>query len=396
MWRRKILTTLVVVSIVFLCNHRAMGYGLWAGNSFIASSDLSGSQGKITSGDLEYTIESSLDVTFGGVTGPQWNTAITTALNTWDTELPFTFALDTALTSNEITFKALALQEGGQPDTGTWATTSTSNVITFNTNMTWTTNLAQAVTLHEIGHSLGLDDMYDKSTLPGSTHYFGADIANGPYGHNAIPGALATHGNTDNGIPVMYGYLNSATAPGKFALTADDIAGSRWLYGSYEGSSLACIDVTGDVSVADDKHHGDNNSGKWTYGATVALWGESGPGYAGIELKAGTGDGGVRSASIYNGVTGALIYSETSAAPITQLGWDILFGDDFTRITTSLNFDGDLRIELNSLYTQEKIIDWGINANVISSGQTFGPVPEPGTLSLLGICAMTLLRRKRK
>ena len=388
MSKKRSLTAMALVAVVLLCSHRALGYGLWEGSTFVGDGDLTGSQGKYSSGSLEYTIESSLDATVGGVTAAQWNTAITTALGTWDAEVPFTFELDGVLTENDITFNA------GPLDVGTWAEASSANVITFNTNMAWTPTLAQAVALHETGHVLGLDDMYTKATTPADTHYFGLDLAGSPYGHNAVPGTLATHGNADNNIPVMYGHLTAATAPGKLSLKADDIAGVRWLYGSKNGSSVACIDITGDNDVESNMHHGDHSPGIWTYCATVVQW-DGGSGLPVVTLFAGTDAERVLGATIYN-VDGTLLYSETLANPLQPpTGWDIVFLSDRTAFYCPVNFEGDLKIKLNSSYHEEKLIDWGVGANVNSAGQTFGPVPEPATLGLLTLGGLGLLRRRR-
>lgn len=376
----------LAVSLMICSVESVLGYGLDGNWSFVGKAGLSGAMGNITGGSLQYDIEPSVTSGFGGLVGLQWTSAINGALNTWGAQTPFTFTPDTAFTINDITFKAALLS-----NPNTWASTSPDHTVTFNTGAAWggSAILAQAVTLHEIGHSLGLNDMYVSSTLPADQHFFGTKAGN--MGHNAVPGTLETHGNSDNAIPVMHGVINSAAeAAGKLTLKTDDIAGLNWLYGSKVGSSLACIDATGGSVATTDLHHGDNNNGLWTYSATIMEYNLGESGIPVTTLEAGTAADGVVSASIYD-LLGNPLYSEAAASASTGSTWDILFLAEKTLFYAPQDFQGDFKITLQSIYKEERIMDWSIGAESFSHGQTFGPVPEPSVPAMLVCCVAGII-----
>ncbi len=248
---------------------------------------------------------------------------------------------------------------------------------------------------HEVGHALGLDDLYLNYTEEFVDH-----SPNGAPVPNREPAARA-----DN---VMTG---EQLAPQK-RVDNDEIAGLTWLWGAKTGTEhhqivsgwLSGFNAAGAMTVIE--HHGHLTGGTWTYLGSMETW-DIGrpyvdlcfPGFESlVDATAWSADGTVLTAA-----------NKT----ITAVKRD---GDWVRVIFEKSGWQGNFRLSLKSKYTEETRIEvvvhggdqdtfdlWPSSPGLTRSGgshwaRPFGPVPEPssGIAFCTGLVAFAALIRRRR
>ncbi len=191
-----------------------------------------------------------------------------------------------------------------------------------------------------------------------------------PNGGGYYPWAHATADN----VPVMAQGIHSQT--NGLVLTDDDIAMARWIYGSSRSPSLinanwGSIDDNAPWIMQTLPAHGPSNAGVWVYSGTIeSPFPDSIPF---VQLDAGTNQGVTEVGDNFG-------------------GWSCTIHDTDTSCLGPVGLKGNFQLTLKSTMP-EGVIDWHIGGVEAFTGKTFGPTPEPSTLSLL---ALTLLLRSRR
>ncbi len=264
----------------------------------------------------------------------------------------------------------------------------------------WNADNFKWVMFHEMGHTLGLDDLYVNYAEEFVDHEVNA-------GAPAVKTPSAYRDNVMNQYNAAGN--NYAQLPSTI-VDNDEIAGLTWLWGSALNTSQI---VTGDLDNAwngqagrdTPEHHGNRTGGWWTYRGSVSVQpgGDAGqkplidiqfPGYTGDFEGASYGAGGGNNIE-YVGHQGNSVHR--------------------FRIN-SVGFTGNFRLKLKSRYTTETRVpawvmnagggwdDFELNPNLDDAVflapshyvKVFGPVPEPGTMLALGLGVVGLCLRRRK
>lgn len=264
-------------------------------------------------------------------------------------------------------------------------------------------------TLHEVGHALGLDDLYLD---------YAEEFVDHPVAGNTVP----DRNNASRQDNIMQGCDAPGATGCNYAhnpvIDNDEIAGAAWLWGGPYSQI-----VNGDLKTAWNHaslggrdtiaHHGDqdNPAGWWDYrGSFANSYLLTQKPYIDIEFPGFTGD-----FKGYSGEKGGL-----GPGTDAELAWKYLGNQGGATERFELQkagFVGNFILSLKSLFTDEQ----RVNANVVTGGygvsfslnpnlsgltydtnmlggryfaKVFGPVPEPASLSLfvLGMAAL-LVRR---
>jgi cold shock CspA family protein len=262
----------------------------------------------------------------------------------------------------------------------------------------WNADNFQWTMMHELGHVLGLDDLYVDYTEEFVDHPVpGNALPDRPAGFGPEPGA---RGYADN---VMFQNRLDGVDYSKASQTIidnDEIAAVAWLWGSPYNQI-----VTGDLATSwnaqggrdTEEHHGDQNNppGWWDYRASIVTAGAGKPyidlDFMGYEQFLATTY--PNAAVTYGGNQGGTI----ERFIIDEVGWT-----------------GNLELFVKSEFTQERRINAWVTggrtdmftlapnlAGLTFQGgnqwaQVFGPVPLPNTFLLVGsgLVAFFLVRRK--
>jgi len=256
----------------------------------------------------------------------------------------------------------------------------------------WTADNFQWTLMHELGHVLGIYDLYQPSSEEFVDHPVVGinlpDLRESACKDNVMDRMnSSTSGNCDVAV-------SDYSKPATTIIDNDEIAAATWLWGSNYNQI-----VTGGLAYVWDNgtrattaHHGDQNQsnglGLWEYrGSITTTASPMFEPYIDIEFPGFVQDNFVARAYpdvpvVYAGNVGGT----TERFVIEQVGW-------------TGNFD----LILPSLYTHEQHVDARIVAGLLDSfdlnpltdgltfqdnyrwAQVFGPVPEPATIALLGI-----------
>lgn len=374
-----------------------------------------GTIGALTAGDL----------TTLGITAMEMNTAVQNAGNAWEQHINVSIG-DTTGANNtgmirlryDNTLASGAYNWGYNHPRGAGGTGAQPwSEINFGTQaapgVPWNATNFQWTLMHELGHTLGLRDMYqDFAGAP-----YAEDFVDHPVAGNANPQRDDTSqfpqgdGRRDN-VMDRYRYTSNDYSQGpQTVIDNDEIAGAAWLWGASHHQVVTgdlanqwSGDVNNSVRVT-DPHHGDqadNILGWWDYRGSVASPGEFDDRpyidlqFAGFEQ----------------------FLSDTY--PVVTIE-HVNLGGDMHRFYFGSEEDigswsGNFNLYLKSTFTEERrinalmyngrqtdIFDLAPSTNGLTFdgtnrwAQVFGPVPEPSTIVLaaLGMIGLVLVARKR-
>ncbi len=250
---------------------------------------------------------------------------------------------------------------------------------------------------HELGHILGLDDLYEAYNEEFVDHEVGK--ADNP---NKEPAAFK-----DNMMNQYRLDGNDYSKDPETIIDNDEIAGVTWLWGGYQNQI-----VSGDFKDAwngrdgrdVDQHHGQNNNKKWTYRGTFSRTGIFKPeielefrGYVGFTGKTfGATNPGIK----YLGANG-----DRHKFQIDENAWKGNF-----ELTLESKFDKETRIKalmdsggaiggVDSFILEPNLSGLAYVPQQISTApqwaMVYGPVPEPASMVALGLGALATMRRRR-
>jgi MYXO-CTERM domain-containing protein len=258
----------------------------------------------------------------------------------------------------------------------------------------WNAANFQWVMMHELGHVLGMDDLYLTYT---------EEFVDHTVPPNSNPQRELT-ALVDN---VMYQYRydgNDYSKAPQTIIDNDEIAGVIWLWGGkYNQITTADLMDSWNASLGrgSDFAHGDQPSNPltwWDYRTTIVTAGTGKP-YIDLEFAG------------YETFLGHALSPDGHAVSVIYGGNQ---GGDIERfIVDEVGWVGNVDLWVKSSYSREKRI-W---SNVVG-GRTdtfdlprvekglgfdgsshwvkpFGPLPEPGALALLALGAIALIRRRR-
>ncbi|MBI5706594.1 MAG: PEP-CTERM sorting domain-containing protein [Armatimonadetes bacterium] len=257
------------------------------------------------------------------------------------------------------------------------------------TNFAWTM-------MHEMGHTLGLVDLYENQT---------EDFADHPINENANPNLTAS--STQDNVMHRYNNGNNYGNDPTTGIDNDEIFGVSYLWGSntsqiFTGELAAAFNGNGRRGSAN--HHGQQTAGWWTYRGTFGSYLLTEKPYVDIDFLGYTGD-----------FTGSILSDEAAA-------WEYVGnqggGVERFRVNKA-GIKGNFILKLKSRYLQERRVD----AKVVTGGngvsftlapnlngltyeqnilggrsfaKVYGPVPEPSAIAVLGIGCLAFLRRRRR
>lgn len=261
----------------------------------------------------------------------------------------------------------------------------------------WTAQNFAWTVKHEMGHTLGLVDLYEDQAEDFIDH----DV-------NAGPNPRLNYDSRRDNIMFQINNGNNYRLPGVTIIDNDEIYGAAWFWGS-PSSFIASAAMQGAYSAGafprrgSAEHHGQNNAKKWTYrgnfGTNRLL---SGKPYIDIEFWG------------YRGFTGTL-WGPGAATAFEYAGEVAPNLHRFRADRT--DFSGNFELTLESIYERESrmyaqvvsgangtsfSLDRNLNglAHEVGFGgvnrwaKVFGAVPEPNSALALGLGAL-LLRRRR-
>ncbi len=403
----------VTVVILTLCASPAFGYGLWkysAGrDDQVGRFDLPGimwagpGPAGPGPGDFDFGQIGKLSGVIPNLTATQVETAAVAAANEWEKwgKVVFSDTLGTAGTGK------VRLKYDSAKDYSAFAMPYTAAgkmdyvEITFGkkrgvetqpdgteVDVPWNAANFQASMLHELGHVLGIDDMY---------------TSDASYVEEFVDHPVAGNDKIQRPSSARQDNLMNGSGGGR-VIDNDEIAAVTWIWGGDYNQI-----VTGDLEDSwlpgsngrtSDYAHGDqvgNTLTWWDYrgtvvnGAGIKPWIELD--FAGYESFLGTAysEDGSKVDIVYWGNTGG----DTERFVIDKVGWA-----------------GNFELMVKSKYSDERRIDAkvvggradgfskapNLNGLVFGGGswvQVFGPVPEPATLGLMLMGAVALLRRRR-
>jgi cold shock CspA family protein len=266
----------------------------------------------------------------------------------------------------------------------------------------WNADNFQWTVMHELGHVLGLRDLYDDGVNP-----LAEEFVDHPVAGNAVPDRPAGFGPE----PGARGYADNVmfqnrldgvdySQPSQTGIDNDEIAGVTWLWGSPYNQI-----VTGDLPAAwtgarrgAEEHHGDQNNppGWWDYRASIVTPGAGVKPYIDLDFigfEQFLATTYPNAPVIYGGNQGGYV----ERFIIDQVGWT-----------------GNLELFVKSKFTQERRINAWVTGGRTDMftlapnlagltfqrrnewAQVFGPVPLPTTFLLVGsgVVAFFLVRRK--
>lgn len=405
----------VAVVVLTLCTAPAFGYGLWkysAGrDDQVGRFDLPGimwaGPGPAGPGpsDFDFGQIGKLSGVIPNLTATQVETAAVAAANEWEKwgKVVFSDTLGTAGTGK------VRLKYDSTKDYSAFTNPHTAGgkmdylEISFGKNrgfstqpdgtkvdVPWNAANFQAIMLHELGHVLGIDDMYTSAAS-----YVEEFVDHPVAGNDKIQ--RPTSARQDN---IMNGGW-----PGE-VIDNDEIAAITWIWGG-DYNQIVTGDLedswraTPDDGRTADYAHGDqagNTLTWWDYRGTVVNGGGIKPWieleFAGYERFLGTA------------------YSEDGSA-VDIVHWGNTGGDTERFVIDKVGWAGNFELMVKSQFSDERRIDAkvvggradafnkapNLNGLVFEGGgswaQVFGPVPEPATLALLLMGAVALLKRRR-
>jgi len=379
----------------------ASGYTLWqydAGrNDYSSHYDLAGYAWPSGSGAIyDFGKIGTFASLPTGVSNSWLSNAVNAATSDWENwgNIDFAATLGDAGTG-KVRLATADLGTGTPAETGPtpggstidYATITFNNNATFTTNHPWTETLFTGVLKHELGHVLGLGDLYDfKDKIPPSQ---AEEFVDHPVGITSIPDRTAS-ARQDN---IMAGDINWYDS-GKLVIDNDEIAGLTWLWsGKYNQI------VTGDLGGWNssyfnfrdtEPHHGidpNNVLGWWDYRGSIVSPRANGE-FPYIDLE-------------FPGYV-TFVGNAYGSAPWSHIS----LGNGTERfIIEQSNWTGNFDLWVKSTYTQEKRINaWvrgegfdqfilspnldGLAFKASAQGNSwatvFGPLPEPPTIVLIG------------
>ncbi|MBL8047587.1 MAG: PEP-CTERM sorting domain-containing protein [Chthonomonas sp.] len=258
-------------------------------------------------------------------------------------------------------------------------------------NFAWTVK-------HELGHTLGLLDLYENTAEDFVDH----DV-------NAGANPRLNYDSRRDNIMFQINNGNNYNLPGVTVIDNDEIYGAAWFWGSphsfiYTGAMNAAYTAGAFPRRGSAEHHGQNNAKKWKYrgnfGTNRLL--TTNP-YIDIEFWG------------YQGFTGTL-WGPGAPAAFTYEGE---ISPNVHRFKANrADFVGNFELELESKYDRESrmyaqvvagnngtsfTLDRNLNGLAHDTGflgthkfaMVFGAVPEPSSMMALAIGAVALLRRKK-
>jgi hypothetical protein len=257
------------------------------------------------------------------------------------------------------------------------------------TNFSWTV-------LHEMGHTLGLVDLYENQT---------EDFADHPVNENANPNL--TNSSTQDNVMHRYNNGNNYAGNPTTVIDNDEAMGVAFLWGANR-SQIASADLANAYNangrLGSDPHHGGQTAGWWTYRGTFGNYLQNLRPYVDIEFMGFTGDW---SGTFWGAGGGAWEY----------VGHQ---GDSIHRFRLNqAGAEGNFELKLKSRHLRERRIRAWVNTGANSVGFTldpnlnglthetnilgghffakvYGPVPEPSTMAALAAGVGLFLRRRRR
>ncbi|MGH7175876.1 MAG: hypothetical protein ACREJC_00720, partial [Tepidisphaeraceae bacterium] len=341
-----------------------------------------------------------------GLTAAQVNTSVGSASDAWEQYLNISITNTTAANGTGNLLRFVSVAGNGASTLGYQHTGNNWTELRFGVNgpsagVPWNpTNFAWTLK-HELGHALGLRDMYpDFAGAP-----YAEDFVDHPVPGNPNPfhnGNLAANdGRRDNLMDRYRTTSNDYTLAPQTDIDNDEIAGGAWVWGSpynqiVTGDLQAQWTSTsgaGNVVRITEEHHGDQPTnagglGWWDYRGNIKSGGEDKPhidldfnGYDNYTYFLYDDDGNVPS------VTHIALGGTIHRFEIDEAGWGGNFElfvhstiSEEGRISAAIL--GGARMDTFNMAPSDTGLDF---AGGNTWAQVFGPIPEPGSFALMSM-----------